>query len=130
MTRTRIRFVGFAVATAAVGLFVFRAGGALPPAMRDVLGDALWAAMVTWWIAAAAPTARRPWRAVLALALCFVIEFSQLHHAPALDAFRRTTIGHLLLGSGFDSRDLIAYAAGVFGAVLVERATTRRAASW
>jgi hypothetical protein len=55
------------------------------------------------------------------LAICFAVELSQLYHAPALDALRETTAGHLVLGSGFDPRDLIAYAAGVCAAALVDR---------
>jgi hypothetical protein len=40
---------------------------------------------------------------------------------PVLDALRRTTAGHLALGSGFDRRDFAAYAGGVLAAVLLER---------
>ena len=121
LTRARIRYVALAIATAAVGLIVHRAGSALPPVVRDVLGDALWATMVTWWIAAIAPAMRWPSRAALALACCFIVEFSQLYHAPALDAVRRTMVGHLMLGSGFDPRDLVAYSAGVLAAILLDR---------
>ena len=109
----RMWYVALAVGTMALGLAVHWFGTALSPAVRDVLGDALWAAMVTWWIAAAAPAIRLPRRAAVALAFCFAVEFSQLFHAPALDAIRRTTAGHLVLGSGFDPRDFAAYAAGV-----------------
>jgi hypothetical protein len=69
---------------------------------------------------------RLAWRAAVALACCFAVEFSQLVHLPALDALRQTTAGHLALGSGFDRRDFAAYAAGVLAAVLLERATARR----
>jgi hypothetical protein len=62
----------------------------------------------------------------VALAFCFAVEFSQLVHLPELDALRRTTAGHLALGSGFDRRDLAAYAGGVIVAVLVEWAIERR----
>ena len=122
----RTRYFALAVGTMALGLAVHRRGGALSPAVRDVLGDALWAAMVVWWIAAIAPASRLHWRAAVALALCFAVEFSQLWHLPVLDALRRTTAGHLVLGSGFDPRDCGAYAAGVLAAVLFERATERR----
>lgn len=56
------------------------------------------------------------------------METRQLYHAPALDALRRTTAGHLVLGSGFDPRDLLAYTLGVVAAVLLERALHRRPA--
>ena len=123
--RARTRHVALAVGTIVLGLTVHLRGSALSPVVRDVLGDTLWAAMVVWGIAAVAPAIRRPWRAAVALGVCFVVEFSQLVHLPALDALRRTTAGHLALGSGFDPRDLAAYAAGVIAAVLLERATER-----
>jgi len=110
----------------AVGLAVHWSGDVLPDIARDVIGDALYAAMVTWWIGAAAPAVAVSHRAALALACCLGIELSQLYHAPALDALRSTSAGHLVLGSGFDRRDLAAYTAGVVGAVLVERALARR----
>lgn len=40
----------------------------------------------------------------------------------ALDAARASTLGHLVLGRGFDPRDLAAYAAGVALAALLESA--------
>jgi hypothetical protein len=124
----RTRYVALAGGTIALGLAVHWRGGALSPVVRDVLGDAFWAAMVVWWIAAVAPASRLPLRAAVALAFCFTVEFSQLWHLPALDALRRTTAGHLALGSGFDPRDFAAYATGVLAAVLLERATERRRA--
>jgi len=75
---------------------------------------------------AVAPTATLWRRATVALACCYAVEFSQLIHTPALDVFRRTTPGHLLLGSGFDPRDLLAYLAGVLAAIAVERALRNR----
>jgi len=122
-----MRYVALALCAVIVGLTVHRSGGALPPDVRDVLGDALWAAMVTWGIAAVSPAIRLPWRAVGALAFCFVVEVSQLIHFPTLDALRRTTAGHLVLGSGFDPRDFAAYAAGVLAAVILERVKPVRA---
>jgi uncharacterized protein DUF2809 len=123
--RARTRYFALAAGTIVLGLAVHRRGGALSPDVRDVLGDALWAAMVAWGIAAVGPAIRLPWRAAVALAFCSVVEFSQLVHFPALDALRRTTAGHLALGSGFDPRDFASYAAGVLAAVLLERATER-----
>ena len=37
-----------------------------------------------------------------------------------LDVVRSTTVGHLVLGSGFDPRDFAAYAGGVLAAVTCE----------
>jgi hypothetical protein len=120
--RTRLRYAALAVGTIIVGLAVHLGGrGVLAPGVRDMLGDALWAMMMAWWIGALAPAASRRARAAVALGVCFAVEASQLLHTPGLDALRRTLPGHLVLGSGFDARDLLAYALGVLAAVLLER---------
>jgi uncharacterized protein DUF2809 len=120
--RARMRFIALAIGTIVIGLTVHLTGRGLPPAARDVLGDALWATMAFWWVGAIVPAVRRAWRAAMALAVCFAVESSQLIHLPTLDALRGTMVGHLVLGSGFDPRDFAAYAVGVLAAVLVELA--------
>jgi len=60
-------------------------------------------------------------RIVVAVAICFAVELSQLLHTPELDSLRRTTVGQLTLGSGFDVRDLLSYTVGVLAAALFER---------
>ena len=92
----------------------------LPARQRDLIGDALWAMMIYWSISAVGPSARLDTRAVLAVVICWGVEFSQFYHAPTLDAWRGTTAGQLVLGSGFDLRDLGAYALGVLAAWLLE----------
>jgi hypothetical protein len=120
-------FVLLALGTIAVGLRVHLRGTMLAPGLRDVLGDALWAMMIAWWIGALSPSRRLGARAGLALAFCWAVEFSQLYHAPVLDAWRGTTMGHLVLGSGFDPRDLGAYAMGILAALMLEGALRVRA---
>jgi len=117
----RLTYVGLALGTIAVGLLVHLWGAALGRVARDVLGDALWAAMIAWWAGALAPGAKLMTRSALAYSVCMLVEMSQLYHAPWLDAVRATRPGHLVLGSGFDPRDLAAYAIGVAGAALLER---------
>jgi hypothetical protein len=122
MTRISARFVYFALAagTIALGLWVHR-GGAVPDVdARDVLADAIWAGMIVWWVGAIAPGVTLMMRSALALGICFAVELSQLIHVPALDAVRQTTVGHLILGSGFDARDLASYAMGVAAATLLD----------
>jgi hypothetical protein len=119
--RARVIFIALAFLTIAIGLVVHLAGGALPPAFRDVLGDALWASMIFWWVGAVSPRASVVSRGVVAAGICFAVELSQMIRTPALDSIRETTLGHLFLGSDFDPRDLAAYAAGVLVAVLIER---------
>ena len=121
----RLIYVACALMTIVIGLAVHLGGRILPHAIRDVMGDALWAVMITWWVSAVWPRQRAGARAAIALVICYAVEFSQLHHTPALDAFRRTNFGHLLLGSGFHPRDLLAYALGVAAAALLDRAARR-----
>lgn len=127
--RARASFVALALGTIALGLVVHTSGGALGPAARDVLGDALWAMMIAWWIGALVPTGALRVRSAAALAICFVVEVSQLVHTPALDALRETAAGQLVLGSGFDPRDLAAYAIGVLAAASLESMVRPRRAS-
>lgn len=100
-----------AVSTIVVGLAVHRLAPA--GAARDIAGDALWAAMMCWWVSAHWPAKPIAWRAGVALGISWAVEFSQLWHAPWLDQLRATRLGPLVLGSGFDSRDLASYAVGV-----------------
>jgi uncharacterized protein DUF2809 len=117
--------VAVALGTIGVGLIVHWYATPFAFTVRDVLGDALWAMMVAWWVGALAPGMRVGARAGIALAVCWAVEFSQLYHLPVLDAVRRTTPGQLVLGSGFDVRDLWAYAIGVLAALLLETAMRR-----
>ncbi|HEX8671938.1 MAG TPA: DUF2809 domain-containing protein [Longimicrobium sp.] len=120
--RARAAYAALAIATIVAGLAVHLGGFAMSTIVRDVVGDALWAAMLTWWISALMPRMALGARAAIALAVCFAVEVSQLYHTPALGAVRSTRLGHLVLGSGFDSRDFAAYALGVLGAAALELA--------
>lgn len=119
--RLRVAYVTLALATIVIGLTVHWHGAQLRPAARDWVGDALWAAMVAWWMGAFVPNAKWTTRSGVALGLCFAVELSQLYHAPWLDAARRTAVGHLVLGSGFDLCDLSAYTLGVLAVTACER---------
>jgi hypothetical protein len=121
----RVTYFAFTVGTIALGLAVHQSVTILPAALRDIAGDALWAMMVGWGLGVFAPRMPLVPRAVLALALSWIVEFSQLYHAPAIDGWRHTTLGRLVLGSGFDARDLGAYALGVIAMVMIERALGR-----
>lgn len=106
-------YVALALATIAVGLWVHRGGAGFGPVARDVVGDALWSTMILWWFGALMPHRSVWWRGTAALTVCVLVELSQLLHTEALDAVRQTSVGHLVLGSGFDLRDLVAYTIGI-----------------
>ena len=78
--------------------------------------------MLSWWVGAIVPRAGLVARSLASFGVCVLVEVSQLWHASILDAARETRLGHLVLGSGFDARDLLAYALGVAVALLLETA--------
>jgi hypothetical protein len=123
--RARATYLALALATIVFGLGVHSYGGVLRPGLRDFVGDALWAVMIMWWVGAIAPGASRRIRILAALVICFGVEASQLYHTATLDALRTTVVGQLVLGSGFDPRDLVAYTLGVLIAGLIDRAVVR-----
>jgi hypothetical protein len=123
--RGRKVYLGLAIGTIVLGLIVLLGGRALPLAVRDILGDALWASMLVWWISVAAPRMPLRTRGLAAFAVCVAVEMSQQYRTPALDAIRRTLPGHLVLGSGYDPRDFLAYAAGVLAAIVIARRIDR-----
>lgn len=112
-------YAGLALFTIGIGLATHYHAGWMHPVVRDMLGDALWAMMMFWLVSVVAPRALPLARGAVALGICWLVEFAQLVHLPALDAFRATSVGHLTLGSGFDARDLLSYALGVVAAVLI-----------
>jgi hypothetical protein len=128
-SRPRTIYVSLALVTIAAGLLVHWRGSVLPPAARDIVGDALWATMITWWVSAVLPFARLQVRIAWALSICAAVECSQLYHSPGVDVVRATTLGHLVLGSDFDPRDLAAYALGVATAALLDGLLVSRSSS-
>jgi hypothetical protein len=85
-------------------------------------GDALWALMVfcgVGFLLRRASTVR-----VGLIAICFscAVEFSQLYHAPWIDAVRGTRLGALAIGSTFNWPDFLAYGVGVGVGMMLERA--------
>ena len=125
MRSRRLVYSLLVIVTIAAGLAVHLHGAAPDRAVRDVLGDALWASLIFWLRATLRPGARRVRLAMAALAFCFAIELSQMIRADWLRALRRTTAGHLVLGSDFDPRDLLAYSAGVAAAALIDAGLRR-----
>jgi hypothetical protein len=111
-TRRRV-WLGVVLAAIGLGLAVHEIGFGLPSTARDITGDALWALMMFAWLGVFWPRGSLRDRALVAVAICWAVELSQIYHTPQLDALRQTMLGQLLLGTGFDPRDLAAYALGV-----------------
>ena len=116
------------VAVIALGLASRKFPFLFPAMFGKYPGDALWALMVFAGLAFVKPGASTAHLSVLAFAISCAVEFSQLYQTPWLNAFRDTTIGHLVLGSTFSWFDIVAYAVGVLVGSLVDALRTRRRA--
>jgi hypothetical protein len=112
-SRNRGVYAALAVAVVAVGLLWRSSLIPLPPDLSNYGGDALWALMVYVGFGFLFPRASTLTLALLALTFAWGVEFSQLYHAPWIDAVRATLPGRLVLGNTFNWPDLLAYALGV-----------------
>jgi hypothetical protein len=107
--------------TIAIGLASRKFPHLFPSALGKYPGDAFWALMVFFLLGTFFPKWSTFKVALFALLISYLVEFSQLYHAPWIDAIRRTTIGHLVLGTTFVWMDLVAYFVGVAIGVGMER---------
>lgn len=88
-------------------------------------GSALWGAMVFQLLAALSGSIRIGRLVIGALAIAIAVEFFRLYHTPALDAFRLTMAGKLLIGRVFSLWNILAYAIGIGLAAAVQNAASR-----
>lgn len=107
--------------TIAAGLAIRFVPVGLPLFAVKYGGSALWALAIYWLVSALLP----PWRflatALLAGVLATAVEFLKLCHLPALDAFRHTLPGILLLGRFFSVWDIVVYWLAIAAGALVDR---------
>lgn len=124
----RTRFVYIIVATAVViaGLASRIYSQQLPAFLAEYAGDTLWALML--FLLVSTLLAGRPAlaRAAISLALAFLVEISQLYHAPWIDSIRQTKLCGLVLGFGFLWTDLVCYSVGIALGLVVESAVADR----
>ena len=120
MIRARIAYLLFASVVMLLGLASRHYREQLPAFVGDYSGDILWALML--FLLVSVLLAGRPpaTRAVTSLIIAFLVEFSQLYHAPWIDSIRQTTLGGLALGFGFLWTDLVCYAVGVATGAVAE----------
>jgi hypothetical protein len=85
----------------------------LPAFVVKYAGSTLWAAMIYWIVSTLLPTRRVTIVAVIAGLIATAVEFFKLYHSPAMDAFRLTLPGILLLGRYFSVWDIVAYWIGI-----------------
>ncbi len=124
--RPRARYAAALLLVLVCGLLTRPASRILPPVLTGAVGDMLWALLV--YLLIALLFVRWSRRRVFLAATLFAaaIEFSQLYRAPWIQAVRHTTLGYLVLGSGFDPLDLLFYTLGAAAGYASEKLLTSR----
>lgn len=118
--RSRSVYVSYLIATILLGLAARSKAIHLPPFVAKYLGDALWAGAVFLVVGIVAPRSPNIKVAGIAFGISCLDEFSQLYHAPWIDAIRHTFVGHLFLGDTFALGDVAAYFLGVLLFMIAE----------
>ncbi|MFB7251762.1 DUF2809 domain-containing protein [Microbacterium sp. NPDC056234] len=122
-SRRRVVVGSAAALTIAAGLLVHRYGSG---DSGDIVGDALYATLVYLVLALLAPRSPRRLIGAMALIVCAVVEFLQLTGIPR-EAATVFPPAALVLGAGFDQRDLLVYAAAVLITMVIDVAISRAA---
>lgn len=122
--RNRIIYIALVLCVMALGL-ASRHFSFLPHFVHAYVGDVLWALMVFFIFGFLFPYKTTLQLAVYSLCFAYLIEFSQLYHAPWIDAIRHTRLGGLVLGFGFLWSDLLGYIIGISIGVLAEYTTSQ-----
>jgi|HubBroStandDraft_1064217.scaffolds.fasta_scaffold250289_2 hypothetical protein len=117
------------VATVIGGLTIRFIPLGLPALIVKYGGSMLWALMIYWIVSALLPSLRLLIVALISAALTTAVEFFKLHHSPAIDAFRLTILGILLLGRVFSAWDILAYWPAILIGLLIDH-RIRFAANW
>ena len=106
--RRRLLYIISIVIVIALGLASRKIMG-FPYFVYEYVGDVLWAVKVYIIFAVLFPSEKIPLISVVTFFFSFLIEFSQIYHAPWIDSIRDTFIGGLVLGYGFLWSDILCY---------------------
>ncbi|MGA7158750.1 MAG: DUF2809 domain-containing protein [Acidobacteriaceae bacterium] len=124
--RGRRMYAGLLVATILAGLAWRMLPLGLSPFFFKYGGSALWAMTLYWLVALLMPRVGSGRLAAIAAVTAGALEFSRLWHLAALDAFRVTLAGRLLLGRYFAYKNIAAYWIAIGFAALVDAWLVRR----
>jgi hypothetical protein len=84
------------------------------------IGDILWAVMIFFITRFLFLHTKVKTLVILSLAICYLVEISQLYQAEWIHNIRATLLGRLVLGQGFSWGDLISYTVGTAFAAWIE----------
>lgn len=126
MRRPSLLYLALALGTVAAGLILRFTALGMPQLIVRYGGSVLWAAMVYLLLASIQPSRESRSIAIIATAIAWLVELSRLVHTPALDAFRLTLTGALLLGRVFNPWHLLAYAATIAFCAVADQQILRK----
>lgn len=115
LKNSRIRYFILVLIVIAIGITSRKIEG-----VPTFFGDTLYAVMIYFGLRMLLVHFNIKKAAILALLICFAIEFLQLYDAEWMLEIRRTTFGHYALGQGFLWSDLGYYTLGVLIAFLID----------
>jgi hypothetical protein len=116
----RALYFAIAIVTLFVGLIWRFVLLGLPPFLFKYGGSVLWAAMIYWLAALIAPRAQPPHLALIAAAIATAVELFKLVHTPAVETFRLTFAGKVILGRYFYFSDFLAYYLAIAAAAFID----------
>lgn len=125
ITRNRAVYASAAVLVIGAGLFWRSRLLPLPANIEKYGGDSLWALVVFLGCGFVWPRRSTSRVALLAVAIAWSVEFSQLYHSDWIDGIRAHRLGRLVLGTTFNAPDLVAYLAGIAIGAIAERRLRR-----
>ncbi|MEM6806631.1 MAG: DUF2809 domain-containing protein [Bacteroidota bacterium] len=112
MTSTQKRLWYLLFTLMIIGLGLLSRKAFIPELIYPYLGDVLYTFMFYFIFAFLLPDERPLRLAGYSIALCFLIELSQLYQADWINNIRQTRLGGLILGFGFRWSDLFCYGLG------------------
>ena len=124
--RQRLAYLAATIAIVGAGLICRWPAIGLPWPLAKYAGSALWGAMVYAGMRTLTPRSPVSWSATAACAIAIGVECLRLCHQPALDAFRATLAGQLLLGRLFSLWNIVAYGIGIGGAAFCDFQALRK----
>ena len=120
MRKARLTYAVLLLLTIALGLTWRMVPLGLSPFWFKYGGSALWAIALYWFLAFCLPRLSVAGLAFLSASVAAVLEFSRLWSVPAVDAFRLTLAGRLLLGRYFSLKNIVAYWVAIALAALLD----------
>lgn len=120
MVGMRIKYLLLTLVVIVLGLLSRKTGVCTSDFVKMYVGDVLWATMVYFGCRFLFVNRSKRVSVGIALVFSYLIEVSQLYHAPWIDAIRATTFGGLVLGFGFLWSDIVCYTVGVTLGMVVD----------